>query len=679
MAFSDEATVRKLRTFAEARHSGSDVEFLLKVDEYYRALRDLISSMSYISANFTGLTATTPLELSSEVAATLKSDTKYCVRSALPALEKLYQEAKLAAEERLSHTLYPEFVKYQLARPLTTSLLANRSPTGEMETLYPGLGDAFCLTDPLRPNNPIIFASDGLLTMAGYHRRQLVGENCRLFQGIATDPEAAGRLGEAVESGREATELVLNYRLDGTPYWNLLYICPLMRNGSVRYFLGAQVCVSENMGSDKKDILGVLNFGQPSDEPADPVSEWPTSISWPARRSSEAFEPNQEDDKQSDKPISRRQRFFRRFYRKTPPSRAYSHSRHSTASDQAPENDSPQPASSSPRLYPSPASQRAESSHAHHYHQVAQPLDEHSSPYSRFLVMRYPQETRTRSTRRQHAWPDRNSARHQTDPAAAAVPDHLPISFCSSHALPLLGIRPQLAARTTHEPTASLLDRDVFSVLSSHLRSPTARNRAFKANVLAQLARGESVTAELMVPFVAPAPAPAAAPAPFITTSAVERSSSSSSASYSAGAASAGGGIGAAATAGAGAAAAAAAAAAAGGGGGGTRRVGKSGKGVKTTVAGNGASYSSANPAVPPPASPQHADVPSSPSESRPRLSGTLDRGAEFLSQVLFSGGGGKTTTALRRVVSRWVPLKDGDGRIGWVVLVLVPADGGGL
>ncbi|AEO55023.1 hypothetical protein MYCTH_2298367 [Thermothelomyces thermophilus ATCC 42464] len=663
MAFSDETTVRKLRTFAEMRNCGSDVDFLLKVDEYSRALRDLTSSMSYISANFTGLTATTPLELSSEVAGTLKADIKYCVRSALPALEKLYQEAKLAAEERLSHTLYPEFVKYQLARPLTTSLLANRSPTGEMETLYPGLGDAFCLTDPLRPNNPVIFASDGLLNMAGYHRRQLVGENCRLFQGIATDPEAAGRLGEAVESGRETTELVLNYRLDGTPYWNLLYICPLMRNGSVRYFFGAQVCVSENMGSDKKDILGVLNFGRPSDEPADPVTEWPTSISWPARRSSDAFEPNQEDDKQSDKPISRRQRFFRRFYRKTPRSRASSNSRHSTASDQAPpDNDSPQPASPSPRLYPSPASQRAESSHAHHYHQVAQPLDEHSSPYSRFLVMRYPQETGIRSTRRQHAWPDRNSARHQTDPAAA-VPDHLPISFCSSHALSFLGIRPQLAARTTHEPTASLLDRDVFSVLSSHLRSPTARNRAFKANVLAQLARGESVTAELMVP----------APVPLITTSAVEGSSFSSSASYSAGAGSAGEGIGAA------AAAAAAAAAGGGGGGGGSKRGSKSGKGVKTTVAGNGASYSSANPAVPPPASPQHADGPSSSSESWPRLSGTLDRGAEFLNHVLFSGGGGKTTTVLRRVVSRWVPLKDEDGRIGWVVLVLVPADGGGL
>jgi hypothetical protein len=37
----------------------------------------------------------------------------------------------------------------------------------------------------------------------------------------------------------------------------------------------------------------------------------------------------------------------------------------------------------------------------------------------------------------------------------------------------------------------------------------------------------------------------------------------------------------------------------------------------------------------------------------------------------LFSGGQGR----LRRVVSTWVPLKDEEGRVAWVVLVLNPVD----
>ena len=43
-----------------------------------------------------------------------------------------------------------------------------------------------------------------------------------------------------------------------------------------------------------------------------------------------------------------------------------------------------------------------------------------------------------------------------------------------------------------------------------------------------------------------------------------------------------------------------------------------------------------------------------------------------FFSQVLFTGRG-----PLRRMVGSWVPLKDGEGKVGWVVLVLTPVDGG--
>lgn len=51
---------------------------------------------------------------------------------------------------------------------------------------------------------------------------------------------------------------------------------------------------------------------------------------------------------------------------------------------------------------------------------------------------------------------------------------------------------------------------------------------------------------------------------------------------------------------------------------------------------------------------------------SRPSLSGALDRGAEFFSQVVLRG-------RMKRLVGCWVPLRDGEGKVGWVVLVLVP------
>jgi PAS domain-containing protein len=256
--------------------------------------------MGYISSHFTGTTATSPLELPPDVASSLKSNVKFSARTAIPALDKVYQEAKATVETRLSQNLYPEFVKYQLSQRLTAALSTHHTLPGEVTTPYPGLGDAFCLTDPLRPDNPVVFVSDGLLAMSGFQRRELIGRNCRLLQGLATEPEAAWRLSRAVSSGREVTDLVLNYRPDGTPYWNFLFICPLMENGSMRYFLGAQVNISENMGPEYKDILDVLNFGPP---PEDQSLEPPTSPIWSSRQSSDNQPPDQEDDEDEKPPL----------------------------------------------------------------------------------------------------------------------------------------------------------------------------------------------------------------------------------------------------------------------------------------------------------------------------------------------------------------------------------------
>lgn len=49
----------------------------------------------------------------------------------------------------------------------------------------------------------------------------------------------------ACAEGKDHTELVINYRRDGSPFLNLVMIAPLLDNqGTVRYWLGAQVDVS---------------------------------------------------------------------------------------------------------------------------------------------------------------------------------------------------------------------------------------------------------------------------------------------------------------------------------------------------------------------------------------------------------------------------------------------------
>ena len=78
----------------------------------------------------------------------------------------------------------------------------------------------FVITDPSLPDNPIVFASAGFLVLTGYSLDQVLGRNCRFLQGAGTDPEHVRQLRDAVTAGEAVAVEILNYRRDGTPFWN---------------------------------------------------------------------------------------------------------------------------------------------------------------------------------------------------------------------------------------------------------------------------------------------------------------------------------------------------------------------------------------------------------------------------------------------------------------------------
>ncbi|KAJ5745282.1 hypothetical protein N7520_010464 [Penicillium odoratum] len=107
------------------------------------------------------------------------------------------------------------------------------------------LAEVFCLTDPTRPDNPIIFASEEFHRTTQYGMDYVLGRNCRFLQGPKTNPNSVRRLREAIKECRHHSELFLNYRRDGSPFMNLLQCSPLCDSqGRVKYFIGAQIDVS---------------------------------------------------------------------------------------------------------------------------------------------------------------------------------------------------------------------------------------------------------------------------------------------------------------------------------------------------------------------------------------------------------------------------------------------------
>ncbi|KAK1783075.1 hypothetical protein QBC45DRAFT_153542 [Copromyces sp. CBS 386.78] len=636
MAFSDLGVGSKLRGFAKARNYSVDVELLLKADQYTGALDTLRCLINHIST-YLEVPATSAIETPYTYPLAFKSNTKQCARNALPSLERLYREAKFAAEERLVNDLYPEFIKSQLADRLRASLSVPQpflsSPS---KSTYPGLGNAFCLTDAWKPNNPIVSASEGFLKVFGYERHEILQKNCRFMQGHSTNSDAVRRIRNAILVGQEHTELVVNYRKDGTPFWNFLLVCPLVEDGIVRYCLGGQINISKGMGTGHQDIMNLVNFDAPKREhflPSVPTESPESAAQRPPI-------PIQDSCLSVEKPPvtprrSHRQRLFDRFIsRKNEP-------------DTSLEERQPQDQTTlmNARKSPSPSPMDGYikdwgmSNPFHDHYQVVE-TEPHKhapstpTPYSCFFVMRYVPSPSTSF----HIFP------HQTNDKRHSRLPHLPVAFCSAEALDFLGLK-------GHDRSI-VHSRSIFSLLVCATSSTDLVEKTFRSTVLESMAAGESISLEISTlahDSVSPATTTSTTSSPSGDDKPTEKPPSLFSS---------------------------------------TRARSRSNVGGRESRTARDGALSAMSAA-----SCSDRDRPSTSRLFSDKLKehhgGTVERlGNMFAFRGLGGGGGNKDASKVeengekgqgqqlkgRKLVSHWTALKDAEGKVAWVVLILTPA-----
>lgn len=111
------------------------------------------------------------------------------------------------------------------------------------------------VTDPRQPDNPIVFANEAFLRLTGYERHEVSGKNCRFLQGPDTDRGAVEQVREAIASNRDIAIDLLNYRKDGTAFWNALYISPVINEaGETRYFFASQLDVTDRVNAQQRTL-----------------------------------------------------------------------------------------------------------------------------------------------------------------------------------------------------------------------------------------------------------------------------------------------------------------------------------------------------------------------------------------------------------------------------------------
>lgn len=125
------------------------------------------------------------------------------------------------------------------------------------------------LADPSQPDCGIAFANNAFLDLTGYEEAEVLGRNCRFLQGAGTDPEAVRILREAIAAQRPVALEILNYRRDGSPFWNAIFMGPVFdQSGQLIYFFASQLDVSKRRESEqslrqaqKMEAIGQLTAG----------------------------------------------------------------------------------------------------------------------------------------------------------------------------------------------------------------------------------------------------------------------------------------------------------------------------------------------------------------------------------------------------------------------------------
>jgi two-component system CheB/CheR fusion protein len=101
------------------------------------------------------------------------------------------------------------------------------------------------VTNPRRPDSPVVFVNDAFCRLTGYARAEILGRNCRFLQGKDTDQATVSRLRDAVRAEAQVELDIRNHRKNGEGFWNRLHIVPVHdARGELVYYFASQIDIT---------------------------------------------------------------------------------------------------------------------------------------------------------------------------------------------------------------------------------------------------------------------------------------------------------------------------------------------------------------------------------------------------------------------------------------------------
>ena len=106
--------------------------------------------------------------------------------------------------------------------------------------------NAMIITSATAPEFAIEYVNPAFERITGFSAAEAVGHSCKFLQAGDDEQEGLAEIRSALREQRAANAVLRNYRKDGTPFWNHLYIAPVSDvQGTVTHFVVSQYDVTE--------------------------------------------------------------------------------------------------------------------------------------------------------------------------------------------------------------------------------------------------------------------------------------------------------------------------------------------------------------------------------------------------------------------------------------------------
>jgi diguanylate cyclase (GGDEF)-like protein/PAS domain S-box-containing protein len=106
--------------------------------------------------------------------------------------------------------------------------------------------NAMVITSAAAPDFAIEYVNPAFERITGFSAAEAVGRNCMFLQAGDDEQEGLVAIRRALCEQRAGNAVLRNYRKDGTPFWNHLYIAPVSdAQGTVTHFVASQYDITE--------------------------------------------------------------------------------------------------------------------------------------------------------------------------------------------------------------------------------------------------------------------------------------------------------------------------------------------------------------------------------------------------------------------------------------------------